>query len=207
MVEAAKSGATPLEGDGKRILLILGSPKVDGFCHALADAYIQGARSRDHVVRVLKLGEMAFDPVLRGGYERGQDLEADLLDAQRQVHWAQHIVLVYPIWWGGLPALLQGFFDRVFQPGFAFRFRTPQDREWEPLLGGRSADLLVTHDQTHWRYRLRQGAPGLRQMVRCILGPCGIQTRHLEEFSPMRGSTEEQRQGWLKRAEQLGSQA
>lgn len=207
MAEAAKSGATPLEGDGKRILLVLGTPKPEGFCHALAEAYAQGARSRGHVVRMLKLGEMAFDPVLRGGYERNQELEPELLDAQRQVHWAEHLVLVYPIWWGGLPALLQGFFDRVFQPGFAFRYRSPQDREWEPLLGGRSAELLVTHDQSHWRYRLRQGAPGLRQPVRCILGPCGIQTRHLEEFSPMRGAGEEQRQSWLKRAEQLGSQA
>jgi putative NADPH-quinone reductase len=206
MVEGGKSGATPLEGDGKRILLILGTPKADGFCHALAEAYAQGARSRDQVVRVLKLGELHFDPVLRGGYERSQELEPDLLDAQRQLHWAQHLTLAYPIWWGGLPALLQGFFDRVFLPGFAFRYHRPQDREPEPLLGGRSADLLVSHDQAHWRYRLRQDAPAHRQMVRCILGPCGIRTRHLEEFSPLRNSSEEQRQAWLKRARQLGAQ-
>ncbi|MCP8466505.1 NAD(P)H-dependent oxidoreductase [Pseudomonas sp. ZM23] len=205
MVEAAKSGATPIEGDGKRILLLLGSPKPGGFCHALAEAYAQGARSRGHVVHSIKLGEMNFDPVLRGGYEQSQNLEPDVLEAQRQIHWAQHLVFIYPIWWGGLPALLQGFFDRVLQPGFAFRYRAAESREFEPLLGGRSADLLVSHDQTHWHYRLRQGAPAHRQMSRCILAPCGIGLRHLEEFSPVRGSSEEQRQGWLRRAEQLGT--
>ncbi|MDX1897163.1 flavodoxin family protein, partial [Pseudomonas aeruginosa] len=51
-----------------------------------------------------------------------------------------------------------------------------------------------------------KGPPAHRQMVRSVLGACGIATRRLEEFAPMRSSSEEQRQGWLRRAEQLGSQ-
>lgn len=206
MVETAKTGATPLEGDGKRILLIVGSPKRKSFCHLLAECYAQGARSKDHVVRELKLGELAFDPILHEGYEQSQVLEPDLLEAQRQIHWAEHLVFVYPVWWGGLPALLQGFFDRVLQPGFAFRYRGTQDKDWEQLLGGRSADLLVCHDQPLSRLRFLKGPPAHRQMVRSVLGACGIATRRLEEFAPMRSSSEEQRQGWLRRAEQLGSQ-
>lgn len=206
MVETAKTGATPLEGDGKRILLIVGSPKRKSFYHLLAECYAQGARSKDHVVRELKLGELAFDPTLHEGYEQSQVLEPDLLEAQRQIHWAEHLVFVYPVWWGGLPALLQGFFDRALQPGFAFRYRGTQDKGWEQLLGGRSADLLVCHDQPLSRLRFLKGPPAHRQMVRSVLGACGIATRRLEEFAPMRSSSEEQRQGWLRRAEQLGSQ-
>ncbi|MDU2613694.1 MAG: NAD(P)H-dependent oxidoreductase [Pseudomonas aeruginosa] len=206
MVETAKTGATPLEGDGKRILLIVGSPKRKSFCHLLAECYAQGARSKDHVVRELKLGELAFDPILHEGYEQSQVLEPDLLEAQRQIHWAEHLVFVYPVWWGGLPALLQGFFDRVLQSSFAFRYRGTQDKDWEQLLGGRSADLLVCHDQPLSRLRFLKGPPAHRQMVRSVLGACGIATRRLEEFAPMRSSSEEQRQGWLRRAEQLGSQ-
>ena len=116
-----KSGATPIEGDGKRILMILGTPKNVSLCTALGEAYAQGARDKGHVVRQLKLGEMSFDPILRGGYEQSQILEPDLLEAQRQIHWAEHLVFVYPVWWGGIPALLKGFFDRVFLPGVSFR--------------------------------------------------------------------------------------
>jgi putative NADPH-quinone reductase len=204
MTEASKSGATPLEGDGKRILMILGTPKSTSLCHALYEAYAQGARNEGHVVRHLRLGELRFDPVLRYGYEQSQQLEADLLEAQRQIHWAEHLVFVYPVWWGGLPALLKGFFDRIFLPGFAFKHHgrsQPQNR----LLSGRTADLLVTLDTPPWYFRWIYGAPAHRQMTRSILGFSGIKTRHLAEFAPVQPSSEAQRQSWLRRAETLGS--
>lgn len=202
----AKSGATPLEGDGKRILMILGTPKRNSLCHALAEAYTQGARTRGHVVRQLRLSELSFDPLLRDGYDQGQHLEPDLLEAQRHIHWAEHLVFVYPVWWGGLPALLKGFFDRVFLPGFAFRYRG-QSQLWDRLLSGRTADLLVTLDTPPWYFRWIYGAPAHRQMTRTILGFSGIRTRRLAEFAPVRPSSEEQRQSWLRRAETLGSRA
>ncbi|HEX5841829.1 MAG TPA: NAD(P)H-dependent oxidoreductase [Pseudomonas sp.] len=206
MSEEVKSGATPLEGDGKRILMILGTPKAASLCHALGEAYAQGARSKGHVVRQLKLGEMSYDPVLRDGYEQSQTLEPDLLEAQRQIHWAEHLVFVYPVWWGGIPALLKGFFDRTFLPGFAFKYRN-RSQLWDKLLSGRTADLLVTMDTPPWYFRWIYGAPAHRQMIRTILGFSGIKTRRLAEFAPVRPSSEEQRQGWLRRAEGLGLRA
>jgi len=206
MTEGGKSGATPLEGDGKRILMIFGTPKSNSLCQALGEAYAHGARSEGHVVRQLKLGEMTFDPVLRDGYDQSQTLEADLLEAQRQIHWAEHLLFVYPVWWGGLPALLKGFFDRVFLPGFAFKYRN-RSQLWDKLLSGRTADLLVTLDTPRWYFRWIYGAPAHRQMTRTILGFCGIKTRRLTEFSPVRPSSEAQRQSWLRQAETLGSRA
>lgn len=201
-----KSGATPIEGDGKRILMILGTPKNVSLCTALGEAYVQGARDKGHVVRQLKLGEMSFDPILRGGYEQSQTLEPDLLEAQRQIHWAEHLVFVYPVWWGGIPALLKGFFDRTFLPGFAFKYRN-RSQLWDKLLSGRTADLLVTMDTPPWYFRWIYGAPAHRQMIRTILGFSGIKTRRLSEFAPVRPSSEAQRQNWLRRAESLGSRA
>lgn len=197
------SGATPLEGYGKRILMIIGTPKSNSLGHALGEAYAQGARSKGHVVRVLRLGDMDFDPVLRGGYESAQTLEHDLLEAQREVHWAQHLVFVYPVWWGGLPSLLGGFFDRVFMPGFAFKAHGRHHPSNE-LLKGRTAELLVTMDTPSRYFRWVFKAPAHRQMVRTILEFCGIKTTRLTEFSPVRTSTEEQRQQWIRDAEALG---
>ncbi|MBD9414783.1 NAD(P)H-dependent oxidoreductase [Pseudomonas sp. PDM16] len=206
MVDEAKSGATPLEGDGKRILMILGTPKQDSLCHAIAEAYSNGARGKGHVVRQIRLGDLQFDPILREGYGQNQALEPDLLEAQRQIHWAEHLVFVYPVWWGGIPALLKGFFDRTFLPGFAFKYRN-RSQLWDKLLTGRTADLLVTLDTPPWYFRWIYGAPAHRQMVRTILGFCGIKTRRLTEFAPVRPSSEEQRQGWLRKAESLGVRA
>ena len=107
----------------KRILVILGHPAQDSLCGALAQAYVKGAEAAGHEVRSLALGSLRFDPILREGYNCIQPLEPDLLAAQEAITWAQHLVFVYPIWWGSIPALLKGFFDRVLLPGFAFRFR------------------------------------------------------------------------------------
>jgi len=198
-----KSGATPLEGYGKRILMIVGTPKSISLCHALGEAYAQGARSEGHVVRMLKLGELEFDPVLRSGYEQSQNLEHDLLEAQREIHWAEHLVFVYPVWWGGLPSLLSGFFDRVFMPGFAFKAHGRKHPANE-LLKGRTAELLVTMDTPKRYFRWVYGAPAHRQMVRTVLAFCGIKTSRLTEFAPVRTSSEEQRQRWIRQAEVLG---
>jgi NAD(P)H dehydrogenase (quinone) len=205
MNDQVKSGATKLEGDGKRILMIIGSPKRTSLCHAIADAWTAGARSQGHIVRQLRLNEMTFNPVLHDGYEKSQTLEPDLLEAQRQIHWAEHLVIAYPVWWGGMPALLKGFFDRAFLPGFAFKYRNDSP-DWDKLLSGRTADIIVTMDTPAWYFRWIYGAPGHRQLKRTILGFSGIKTLHLHEFSPLRRSTEEQRLKWLTQAEKAGRQ-
>jgi len=63
---------------------------------------------------------MHFDPNVHADSPEHQPLEPDLVAAQRDIHWAEHVVFVYPTWWGTYPALLKGFLDRVLTPGFAF---------------------------------------------------------------------------------------
>ena len=122
----------------KRILVILGHPANKSFCGALADSYVKGAEAAGNEVRLISLGNLSFDPVLHNGYATIQELEPDLVTAQAAITWAQHIVFVYPIWWGAMPALLKGFIDRVFLPGFAFKYREGS-QFWDRLLSGRSA--------------------------------------------------------------------
>ncbi len=165
----------------KRILVILGHPKTDSFCGALCNAFIKGAEANGSEVRQIKVGELAFDPVLWKGYDEIQELEPDLVKCQEDILWAEHMVFVYPIWWGSIPSLLKGFFDRIFLPGFSFKYRDDSPF-WDKLLTGRSSQLLVTMDTPSWYYRWI-------------------------EFSPMKGSSQEKRARWLEVAEELGRKA
>ena len=97
----------------QRILVILGHPSTTSFCSALADTYSHSAKIAGHEVRVLRLGDLVFDPILHNGYSEIQPLEPDLLSAQSDILWATHLTFVFPIWWGGIPALLKGFIDRI----------------------------------------------------------------------------------------------
>jgi putative NADPH-quinone reductase len=189
---------------GKKVLLILGHPAGDSFCGALAERYRQAATAAGHEVQLLRLGELAFDPLLHRGYAGAQPLEPDLLAAQEHIRWAQHLVFVFPVWWGGVPALLKGFLDRVLLPGFAFRYRKGSPFP-EKLLKGRTAHLLVTMDTPPWYYRWFQRMPALHQMRRTTLAFCGIRSLRTQVYGPLLNASAQRRESWLGKVEALAA--
>lgn len=187
----------------KRILVILGHPADDSFCAALTEHYVAGAVEAKAEVKVLKLGELDFNPIFGGYKNRSGELEPDLVKAQEAISWAEHLVFVYPIWWGAMPALLKGFIDRTFLPGFAFKYRKNSPL-WDKLLAGRTARLLVTMDAPPWYFKWVNHMPNHFQMRKTILEFCGIKPVHISSFGAIKGSSERQKQRWLKQARELG---
>lgn len=160
---------------GKRILLIQGYPDSDNphFCHALDDAYAQGAASAGHAVRRIDVGKLEF-PLLRSqaDWEHG-DVPAGLKDSQESLLWAEHIVLFFPLWLGDMPALLKGFLEQVARPGFAFSgdARNPFSAKG---LKGRSARVVVTMGMPAAVYRFFYRSHSIKSLERNILGFVGI---------------------------------
>ena len=190
----------------KRILVILGHPNSDSFCGALANSYVEGAKAAGNEVQLISVGDLSFDPVLHKGYTSIQALEPDLVAGQSAITWAQHIVFVYPIWWGAMPALLKGFIDRIFLPGFAFKYREGS-QFWDRLLSGRSAHLLVTMDTPPWYFRWVYRMPGHNQMKRTILEFSGIKPVAVSSFGPIKDSSPQKREKWLAQANEYGHHA
>ena len=157
----------------KKVFLILGHPDKESYCGALAHSYIKGAEKAGIEIRTLYLGQAKFDPILHHGYSIIQELEPDLLKAQENIKWADHIVFIYPTWWGVMPALLKGFLERIMLPGFAYKFHE-NDQKWEKLLGNKSARLIVTMNAPGWVYNTLNRAVGHRLMKKNILGFCSF---------------------------------
>lgn len=188
----------------KRVLILDAHPATDTLVSALADAYASGAASAAHEVRRCALRDMAFDPILHEGYRVRQALEPDLLAAQQDLSWCEHLVIAYPTWWGMPPALLKGFFDRALLPGFAFRHREGSAR-WDRLLAGRSARLLVTMDAPPLYDRVFYG--GRRVVARAVLRYCGFKPVRHKAFGSVRASSAQTRARWLEQSSALGSGA
>ncbi|MCL2296825.1 MAG: NAD(P)H-dependent oxidoreductase [Proteobacteria bacterium] len=191
--------------DNKRVLLVLASP-TGSFGETLAEAYRDGAQSAGHDLRLLALNQLAFDPILHQGYREIQTLEPDLLAAQDAIRWAQHLVFVYPLWWGTMPALLKGFVERLFLPGFAFQYR-PNTMVPDKLLRGRSAQLIVTMDTPPWFFRLFFRNAGHRIMKNHILEFCGIRPVSILDFGPIKTADANKRQKWLRQVRDAGYRA
>ncbi|MDO6708584.1 NAD(P)H-dependent oxidoreductase [Photobacterium sp. 1_MG-2023] len=187
----------------KNILLLNANPKTESFARALADAYEIEAREQFTVHR-LNLSDMEFDPNLAAGYDAIQPLEPGLKAFQRQLAGADHLVLIAPIWWGGLPAQLKGFIDRTFLPGFAFQFEGDSP-EPVPLLKGKTARIILTMDAPA-EMLAEQAEPVLAQLDRFTLQFCGFSPAETTLLGSVILSTETQRQLWLKDIQALGRQ-
>ncbi|HUN54915.1 MAG TPA: NAD(P)H-dependent oxidoreductase [Smithella sp.] len=191
---------------GRKILVVLGHPDSESFCGALFNAYIDGAKESNSEIREIKIGELQFDPVLWKGYKVIQELEPDLVESQKLIKWADHIVFVYPTWWGTIPSIMKGFIDRTFLPGFAFKFRD-NSPFWDKLLAGRTAHLIVTMDTPSWYYRWIYHSPGHNEMKKTVLGFCGIKVNRISAFPMIKNSNQKKRENWLKIVKELGKQA
>lgn len=159
----------------RRILIIQGHPDSSErhFCHALADRYRAGAASASHELRMLEIAQLDF-PFLRSKqeWEQGQ-LPPSLREAQASIAWAEHLVLIFPLWLGDMPALLKAFLEQVARPGFALG-QPDKGGLGKKLLGGRSARVVVTMGMPALVYRLYFQAHSVRSLERNILGFVGI---------------------------------
>jgi NAD(P)H dehydrogenase (quinone) len=187
----------------QKILIINGHPNPDSFNYGIAAAYKQGALTAGAEVKEIVVADLNFSPNLKFGYQKRTDLEPDLLDALEKIKWCEHMVWIHPVWWGGLPAMLKGFIDRVFLPGFVFQYRE-NSVWWDKLLSGKTARIITTLDQPSWYYWLMFGRPSVNQLKKSTLEFCGVKPVKVSYVGPIRNSTAEFRAEQLKKIEQLG---
>ncbi|MCC7253859.1 NAD(P)H-dependent oxidoreductase [Hyphomicrobium sp.] len=184
-----------------RVAIIVGHARQDTYCEALGEAYREGAASAGHKARLFVTSRMAFDPILRGAYESVQPLEPDLADAYDAIRGADHIVIVFPLWLGTLPAILKGFLERVLQPDLLEQHR--QGRFTKPLKG-RSARVVVTMATPGLVYRWWYRAHALKMLKRNILGFVGIAPVRTTVLGNVTGVHDEKRRAWLEEMKAMG---
>jgi putative NADPH-quinone reductase len=204
----AASKREPRPSVPKRILIIQGHPDPAGghFCHALADAYAAGARAGGHEVQIVPVATLDF-PLLRSlaEFERGPVPPALRL-CQEMIGNADHLVIVYPLWLGTMPALLKGFLEQVFRPDFAFK-KTQPGRMWLKGLTGKSARIVVTMGMPAFVYRWYFGAHSLKSLERNILRFAGIKPIRESLVGMVEGISPAKRQSWLEVLQELGAAA
>jgi putative NADPH-quinone reductase len=189
----------------RRILVIQGHPDPASgrLCRALADAYASAAEAAGHELRRIDVASLDF-PLLRTKQDFDKEPPAPAIRAaQESIAWAEHVVILYPLWLGAMPALLKGFLEQVFRPGFAFAGATDKG-QWTRKLKGRSARIIVTMGMPALIYRWVFGAHSLKSLERNILRFAGFGPVKDTLIGRVEGASEARRRRWLDSMQRLG---
>lgn len=189
----------------KKIAIVVGHPDKESYNFALAKAYKTGAEKSGAELREIIISDLNFNPNLQFGYRKRTELEPDLVKSQEILKWADHIVWIYPVWWGSVPAIMKGFLDRVLLPGYAFKKRE-SSVWWDKYFTGKTARLICTLDQPTWFYRLVNRSPSHNAMKKLTMNFIGVKSVKITSIGPLRLSTDKFRENWLKKVEKLGKQ-
>lgn len=187
----------------KKILVLNANPVKGSLGEAIAAAYTQAALESGHEVRQVNVGDLGFDPSLKGGYHRETPVEDDLKAQQALLLWCEHLVIVTPNWWSGVPAVFKGYIDRVMLPHFAFAYRS--SGLVDGLLKGRSARVIITQDSPGFWSRWVVGDPLWKMLKRGVLGFCGFAPVKRTVYASVRTACAGKRSGWLSQAAALGA--
>jgi putative NADPH-quinone reductase len=161
-----------------RILLIFAHPSQTSFSAALRDSVLRAAHEAGHDIQQIDLYAQEFDPRLsaqdHNAYDLGRASDALSRDMQA-VKWANALVFVFPTWWSGAPAMLKGWIDRTFVPGFAFHLKGGTLKPGLTHL--RNLSVVTTLGSPWWHWTLFMGAPGRKQMLRGLRSCTGMWTK------------------------------
>ena len=182
------------------ISVILGHPKKESFCHAIAETVIDELKKNGHEIMFHDLYGEKFDPVLQQE-EVSKDAELDPVIRRHcgEIMKADGIIVVHPNWWGQPPAMLKGWIDRVIRPGVAYEFLVGDSGEGAPrgLLKAKVALVFNTSNTGKKREREVFGDPLETLWKNCIFGLCGIGQVHRRMFGIVVTSSIAQRRDWL----------
>ena len=193
---------------GLRIVIVQGHPdcRRPHLCHMLAQAYADGAGAAGPSVEVVEPARLVF-PLLSSPAEwRHGTLPPQLVAAQESIRQADHLVLLYPLWLGDMPAVLKGFLEQVARPGFAVA-PSGSRLSGEGSLRGRTARVVVSTPIAAPVYRWLHGAHSLKLVRRSIFAPAGIAPMRATVVGGTAELSEEQVDRWRERLRRLGERA
>jgi putative NADPH-quinone reductase len=189
----------------RRIVIIQGHPDPDRshYGHALESAYGEAARAAGHEVRDLTVAKLRL-PYIATQQQWWADSDIpEIRAAQHDIAWADHLVIIYPLWLGDMPAILKSFLEHLSCGGFVIK---EAGGRWVPGLRGKSARVIVTMGMPAVAYRWLYFAHSLKSLERNILRFAGVSPVKDSLIGTVGGEENRaHRADWLKRVAALGS--
>lgn len=122
-----------------KALIVYAHPRKESFSYALLERVVNALEKKKIEVEVRDLYQMQFHPILDGPdmihtnqgdfIRENDDYPEDVQVEQALIEESDVLIYLFPIWWNGMPAIMKGYIDRVFQHGFAYSFTSDEPKK------------------------------------------------------------------------------
>lgn len=192
-----------------RVLIVFNHPYDGSYCSALLTAALEALQAAGHEIDLIHLDRDGFDPVMRAKDLRAfamarndpagaMDFVDDKVhDYKLRLEQADHLVLIFPIWWEAMPALMKGFIDKVIFPGIAYDYTDSSTGMKTRLkrLGG--VTMITTMNTPRWAYRFIFGNAVAKAVIRGTFWKIGVPNRRWINLAQVKEASPARRSAWL----------
>lgn len=184
-----------------KTLIVYNHPYEGSFCHAILEKAVEGAKLKGEV-DVIDLDNDKFNPVMSKedllGFIKHNMVDEKAKDYAKRIQEADNLVLIFPIWWELMPAMMKGFIDKVVFPGSFYEY-TKSGYGMETLVPNlKKVTVITTMNTPKLIYRLIYGNALKNALVKGTFKKAGIKNVEWLSFNMVKASTPEKRSSWLE---------
>jgi putative NADPH-quinone reductase len=191
-----------------KVAVVFNHPYEGSFCNAILRTVVNSLRTAGHETDILHLDNEGFNPVMTAadlqGFVKGAPVDPKVIEYRRRLEQADHLIIIFPIWWELMPAMMKGFIDKVIFPGVAYDYdrsgRFPKMKPRLPRLKG--ITLITTMNSASLVYRLVFGNAIKKALFAGTFWKMGYGNRKWINYGMVKFVSEEKRKKWLSQLDQ-----
>jgi len=187
-----------------KALVVFNHPYDGSYCSAVLQSVLTGLKKTNHELDLIHLDREKFNPVMTTedleGYSKGIVSDPKVLDYQRRINEADHLIIIFPIWWELMPAMTKGFIDKVMTKGFAFEVdmnRMPP-KITNKLKRLKDVTMITTMDTPALVYRILFGNAIKKSLITGTFRKMGLKKTRWINLSKVKWSSKNERERWLR---------
>ncbi|WP_423147697.1 NAD(P)H-dependent oxidoreductase [Rubrolithibacter danxiaensis] len=184
-----------------RVAIIFSHPYEKSYCNAILEAVTKGLENGQHTVDLMHLDNDGFNPVMSKAdlkaFVDHQPVDPQVIDYNKRLEKADHIIVIFPIWWDLMPAMIKGFVDRVLSPGVVYDHH-PRGFGLVPLLKNlKGVTMITTMNKPQIMYSVLIGNLIKKAMLKSVFKTMGYKNLKWISFAFVKSVSQEKRVKWL----------
>jgi len=188
-----------------KVVIVFNHPYGEGYCNAILDAVTEGLQKANHDVDLMHLDNDGFNPVMSKidlkAFVEHKPVDPQVIDYNKRLEKADHLIFIFPIWWDLMPAMTKGFVDRVLTPGVVYDHHS-RGFGLIPLLKNlRSVTIITTMNKPKIMYSLFTGSLIRKAMIKSVFKTMGYKNLKWISFNRVKLVSQKKRIKWLAEIE------